>query len=99
MKMRYLVLALGLALSGCAGQSIEEMRDEALLTGDWSRVNAYESRVAREEQYKYAAKQCLMANRSLILVCDKHHRDPQFDVQKDCSCTSRQTIYEGIRRY
>jgi hypothetical protein len=79
------ILAL-VALSGCAGQSIKEMRDEALVSGDWSKVEAYEARELKQAQYDAASRSCKRQSSKLTLVCSGTIRDPGFDVQQDCSC-------------
>lgn len=44
------ILAL-LVLCGCAAQpSLEELEDEALITGDWSRVESFERKLARNDR-------------------------------------------------
>ena len=85
MKRFAMILALG-ALSGCAGQSIEEMREEALVTGDWSRVERYEAARERDEQFKAATRYCKALAGKYTLVCDNHVKNVTFDIERDCSC-------------
>jgi|GEM_PF-6018175 len=64
-----LLVLITLALSGCAGQSLEELETEALITGDWTRVEKREAKLnERKREAEMARKLC----GDKILVCKMH---------------------------
>ena len=49
--MRGIIVAALLILGGCSGyQTLEQLEDEALVSGDWSAVEKREELIAREIQ-------------------------------------------------
>lgn len=85
MKQLAVILAL-VALSGCASQSLEELREEALVTGDWSRVERWEAKLERDAQWAAATKHCKALAGKYTLVCNNSTQSVTFDVRTDCSC-------------
>jgi hypothetical protein len=79
-----LKLGLLLVLFACAPvPTLEELEDEAMLTGDWSKVEAREKRLKYEQEYRAAEQYCKEQNKLLICL----HRGGPARI-KDCGCGS-----------
>ena len=72
-------------LGSCSDSpTLEELRTEALTTGDWSQVESRERRL--ESKNRYRAWQLYCKEREAVLVC-KGHGTIQFS-ERDCTCTA-----------
>jgi hypothetical protein len=71
-------------LSGCAQQklTLEELEREALVTGDWSKVEKREKSLERERIAKERREFCA-ALKMIVLCIDR----------QPCFCASRDDIY------
>ena len=83
--MRTIPVIVLLILSGCAAQpSLEELEDEALLSGDWSKVLSHEQK--RERQHASNRLEC---PRYSVAVCR------ESGLNSKCNCVPS----KGGRRY
>jgi hypothetical protein len=81
--MRIQIIISAIILNGCAGQSLEEMRDQAMITGDWSAVEKREARIEERLKWERAALACKEQNKTLY--CE--HRGKR-DI-RNCGCVDR----------
>ena len=73
------LVCVALIATGCAGrQSIEELRHEALITGDWTEVEQREAYKARRDAARNLSKACSDAGGTLFCT--------QSGSQKECAC-------------
>ena len=82
--MRAIVVLGALLLSGCGTTlSLEELENQALLTGDWSAVEARERAIARRE-----ARRGIQCPAGRVSVCES------FVGSTRCQCVTQ----DGVRR-
>ena len=79
-------------LGGCGTTSMQELQDEAMLTGDWSKVEQREKRDAKKLAWKAAENYC--RENEMILYCD--HKGPVR--LENCGCAKVSDIREALRR-
>ncbi len=78
-------LIIGLALVACAPQvTLEELEDQAMLTGDWSQVEKRE-RLMRRKAMRDAHENVVCPD-DLTAVCEKRFGDTR------CSCVDRNVM-------
>ncbi len=81
----FLVLMLG----GCAaGPTLEELEDQAVLTGDWSQVEKRERTIARRK-----ADEPLDCANGYVSYCETRIAKTR------CSCVSRAAIRDAFRQF
>lgn len=87
--MRGIVMIFALCvLAGCStGPTLEQLEAEALVTGDWSRVEQREARIARRKQ-----RSGIACPSGMVGYCKTFMSDMQ------CSCVSQQSIYSMLNR-
>ena len=80
--MKILIVFAIVVMSGCTiGPTMEELEDQALLTGDWSAVERRERSLARRQANR--GPSCPAGH---IAVCvDRFYRD-------ECSCLAREDL-------
>ena len=82
-------LILILMLGGCAAApTLEELEDQALLTGDWSQVEKRERTIARRQ-----AGEPLGCANGYVSYCETRIATTR------CSCVSRSAIREMFRQF
>ena len=83
------IFILVLMLSGCAAvPTLEELEDQAVLTGDWSQVEKRERTIARRQ----TAEPLDCAN-GYVSYCETRIATTR------CSCVSRSAIREMFRQF
>ena len=83
------ILFLVLMLGGCAAApTLEELEDQALLTGDWSQVEKRERTIARR-----TAAEPLGCADGYVSYCETRA------VSARCSCVSRAAIWDAFREF
>ena len=82
--MRGIVFVFALCvLAGCStGPSLEELEAQALVTGDWSRVEQREARIARRKQ-----RSGISCPPGSVGYCQP------FMSEMNCSCVSQESVY------
>jgi hypothetical protein len=88
-KMKvYGILVCGSLLFGCADmRSLEELENEAVITGDWSLVEAREALIAKRN-----SRRPLDCGGRLVSYCRKRVGEYQ------CECVSRISVMAGVTR-
>jgi hypothetical protein len=82
------IIGLPFLMSSCA-QTLRELEDEALVTGDWSRVEKREKRYEYDNALDAASKSCNdMASRAMFLCVDLPNSREVRDIYRYCSCVS-----------
>lgn len=85
-------LIVGLALVACAPQmTLEELEDQAMLTGDWSQVEKRE-RLMRRKAMRNAHENIVCPD-DLTAVCEKRYGDTR------CSCVDRSVMRDIFASY
>jgi len=83
------ILVLLLMLGGCAAvPTLEELEDQALLTGDWSQVEKRERTIARRQ-----AGEPLDCVEGYVSYCETRIVDTQ------CRCVSYTVMRDMFRRF
>jgi hypothetical protein len=83
------VFFLVLLLGGCAtAPTLEELEDQALLTGDWSHVEKRERTIARRE-----AEEPLECASGYMSYCETRIATTR------CSCVSRSVMRDVFRQF
>ncbi len=86
--MKGLGLLILLFLVGCAQtKSLEQLENEAMLTGDWSEVEKRERLIARKEERQGITYKCPVGH---ISYCQR------FAGHDKCGCVTRQTMREAF---
>jgi hypothetical protein len=87
--MRGIVIIFALCvLAGCStGPTLEQLEAEALVTGDWSRVEQREARLARHKQ-----RSGISCPPGTIGYCKAFMSD------MECECVSQQSVYMMLNR-
>ena len=84
--MRIFGVLILLVVVGCAPvKSLEQLEQEAMLTGDWSAVEKREKAVARKAERQGAKLKCPVG---YIAFCQA------YTVREECSCVSRSGMEE-----
>ena len=84
--MKYLALLLALGLIGCAPvPTLEELEQQAFLTGDWSEVEEREKILARR-----AARKGMNCPSGYVSYCQR------FAAQNRCSCVPRDKLFDAF---
>ena len=82
-------LILILMLGGCAAlPTLEELEDQALLTGDWSQVEKRERTIARRQ-----AEEPLDCVKGYVSYCETRI------VNTRCSCVSHAAMRDAFRQF
>ena len=82
------ILVCALLVTGCAPvQSLEDLEDEAVLSGDWSLVEAREALLAKRDRRR--PSQCGSRQVSYCIKAVGEYR---------CACVSRVDVLAGIVR-
>ncbi len=82
-------LILILMLGGCAAApTLEELEDQALLTGDWSQVEKRERTIARRQ-----AGEPLACAKSYVSYCETRIATTR------CRCVSRSAMRDMFRQF
>ena len=77
-----------LILGACTPMpTLQELEDEALITGDWSLVEAREKRINRNNEYKAAVAFCRERHR--LLYCETRSGRIKLD---DCYCATKRAV-------
>ena len=85
--MKILALILLPLLFACAPQmTLEELEDEAMVTGDWSRVEARERKIAQKNAEDYASYLCNSSG--LLYYCEVS------GLERRCSCQDKRAVNE-----
>ena len=86
------VLILGLSIAGCAPQmTLEELEDQAMLSGDWSEVEKRERsmrRIARRN-----ASRNIVCPDGNTAVCEVRFGDTR------CACVDRQSVRDVFANF
>lgn len=83
------VVLLLLCLAGCGTyQTLEELEQEALLTGDWSAVEKRERIIAKRRQ-----RSGPMCPAGRTKYCER------WGANERCSCISRDTLRDTLNRW
>ena len=82
------MVAVILILGACTPMpTLQELEDEALITGDWSLVERREERLNRNKEYRDAVAFCRERHR--LLTCET--RAGRLNIE-NCSCATRDEI-------
>ena len=83
------VFFLVLLLGGCAaGPTLEELEDQAVLTGDWSQVEKRERTIARRQ-----AEEPLDCAKGYMSYCETRMATTR------CSCVSHSVMRDAFRQF
>ena len=79
------VLIVGLALVACAPQpTLEQLEDQAMLTGDWSQVEKRERQIKRRAARDAADN--FVCPQDMAAICEKRFGDTR------CTCVDRHSM-------
>ena len=85
--VRIAVLSTVVIVGCSAYQTLQELEDEAIVTGDWARVERREAREKPKKDLADAAAYCKA--QGMILVCTPRGARAQLD---DCACYTRRDL-------